>query len=141
MQGEFMKKIISGLLILGCVLGANDEAKISKERIDAMRSMEKSMATIQKGFLYNDIRIVEEGVKALKERSIHLEPPLRGDELLLNKKETYKYKFTKKQAYRMNIYADDLQRDFYNGEKKQAMYAYTKILKQCMSCHSRIRKW
>jgi hypothetical protein len=136
-----MKKIISGLLILGCTLIASDEAKISKERIEAMRSMESAMATIQKGFLYNDVRIVEKGVKVLKEKSVHLEPPLRGDDLLLNKKETYKYKFAKKQSYRMNIYADDLQKDFYNGEKKQAMYAYTKILKQCMSCHARIRKW
>ncbi|HIP02776.1 MAG TPA: hypothetical protein EYH01_04750 [Campylobacterales bacterium] len=140
MQGEFKKKIISGLLILGCVLGAS-EAKISKERIEAMRAMENAMATIQKGFLYNDARIVEKGVKMLKDRSIHLEPPLTGDEKYLKKEETYKYKFTKKQAYRMNIYADDIQRDFYNDEKKQAMYAYTKILKQCMSCHSRIRKW
>ncbi len=137
---------ISSVVILGSLLSlhadeAKSEATISKERIEAMRSMESAMATIQKGFLYNDLRIVEKGVKALKEKSIHLEPPLRGDELLLNKKETYKYKFTKKQSYRMNIYADDLQRDFYNGEKKQAMYAYTKILKQCMSCHERIRRW
>jgi len=135
-----MKKIVSSLVILSSLLTAN-EAQISKERIEAMRAMETAMATIQKGFLYNDIRIVEKGVKVLKEKSIHLEPPLRGDERLLNKEETYKYKFAKKQSYRMNIYADDIQKDFYNGEKKQAMYAYTKILKQCMSCHARIRKW
>jgi hypothetical protein len=135
-----MKKIISALMIFSSLLSA-DEAQISKERIEAMRAMETAMATIQKGFLYNDIRIVEKGVKVLKEKSMHLEPPLRGDERLLKKEETYKYKFAKKQSYRMNIYADDIQKDFYNGEKKQAMYAYTKILKQCMSCHARIRKW
>jgi hypothetical protein len=135
-----MKKVILSLTLLTTLLSANDTT-ISKERIEAMRAMESAMATIQKGFLYNDLRIVEKGIKVLKERSIHLEPPLSGDEKLLNKKESYKYKYTKKQSTRMNIYADDIQKDFYNGEKKQAMYAYTKILKQCMSCHARIRKW
>lgn len=141
-----MKKVISGLMICGVLISVNAddakaEAKISKERIAAMQEMEKAMATIQKGFLYNDLRIVEQGVKLLKEKSVHLEPPLRGDERLLVKEETYKYKFAQKQSHKMNIYADDIQKDFYNGEKKQAMYAYTKVLKQCMSCHDRIRRW
>ncbi len=128
-----MKKIIAGLVTL-CALTLSLQAYDQVERIEDMRTMEVSMAEIQKGILYNNNKMVLEGVKNLKKASSKVEVSKKDDM-------DYSASFAKKQAANIIRYADKLEASIEANQKHAATANYTKILNQCVSCHNKIRKW
>lgn len=135
-----MKKIALVALALPAFIFAQ-VTYTKADRIKDMQSMESALATIQKGFLYNKVDMVDEGVSNLKTSVKHVEPEITGDESLLNKKETYSYKFSQRKANKIIILADELLESYKEKDKYNAMSKYNKILKSCISCHSHIREW
>ena len=92
------------------------------------------MAKIQKGILYNDKKMVLEGVEKLKQASNKVEVD--------NEQEMdYSSKFAKKQSENIIKYADKLKASIEANQKHAATTNYTKVLNQCVSCHNKIRKW
>jgi len=128
-----MKKIIAGLVTFG-VLTFSLQAYDQAERIQDMQTMEVSMAQIQKGILYNNKKIVLQGVENLKNASSKVEIAPKTDM-------DYSAVFAKKQAANIIKFADKVKENIEAGHKHAAATNYTKMLDQCISCHNKIRKW
>ena len=127
-----MKKIIAGLVTLGAVT-LSIQAYDQVERIQDMQTMEVSMAEIQKGILYNNKKMVLQGVENLKKASSKVE--------IAQTDMDYSATFAKKQAANIIRYADKLKANIEVNQKHAATTNYTKVLKECVSCHNKIRKW
>lgn len=56
-------------------------------------------------------------------------------------KNTYKYKFSKKQGEKIIEFSEDIRKDMEAGNKHSASKGLVKVLNQCISCHNKIRKW
>ncbi len=128
-----MKKAMIALFTLTAV-GLSLQAYDQNDRRQDMQTMEASMAQIQKGILYNNKKLVLQGVDNLKAASKNVEISPKGEL-------DYTPSFAKSQTKSILIYADKVKADFEAGKKHGAAKNYTKVLDQCISCHNKIRKW
>ncbi len=134
-----MKKSLFALVGMTVALLAESGEKIDMKK--NMQEMEVSMAQIQKGFLYNDPSLVKNGVVTLRERVKNIEPPSKEDEEMLGKGNTYSYKYAKEQSAKISALAQELLTNYNANERYSAMNRYKDTLKQCLACHTKIRKW
>ena len=111
-----------------------------EERIRDMKAMEEGMMKIQKGLLTNDRNILSKGVNQLQQVTRKVEPPIDSNSVL-EQKETYKYKFSRKQGEKIIHDAEDIKTEMNAGNKHSATKAFVKVLDECISCHNKIRKW
>jgi hypothetical protein len=132
-----MRNILISLVLLSSFAFA-DYTK--EDRIADMVAMEGAMAQIQKGFLYNNNEMIQSGAKVLRNHALTLQPPRIGD-TSLSREETYAFMFARKQQRKIDQHAAQLAMKFESGDKYQAMHHFTKILKQCTACHTKLRKW
>jgi hypothetical protein len=132
-----MRNILISLVLLSSFTFA-DYTK--EDRIADMIAMEGAMAQIQKGFLYNNNEMIQSGAKVLRNHAMTLQPPRIGD-TSLTREETYAFMFARKQQRKIDQHAARLAMKFASGDKYQAMHHFTKILKQCTACHTKLRKW
>ncbi len=129
------------VLVLMMLLSTFAFAEYTREnRVADMRAMEAAMADIQKGFLYNSADLINQGTKSLRDRVLTIQPPRLGDKTLA-RDETYAFMFARKQQRKIDNHAAKLAIKFAAGDKYQAMHHFTKILKQCTACHTKLRKW
>jgi len=131
------KKIIAIGLIILFNLTLNAEYT-DNERIRDMKTMEDAMMKIQKGLLTNDKNILSKGVNQLQQVTRKVEPPIEKNSILAQKN-TYKYKFSRKQGEKIIHYAEDIKVEMNAGNKHSASKAFVKVLDECISCHN--RKW
>ena len=110
------------------------------ERIRDMKTMEDAMMKIQKGLLTNDKNILSKGVNQLQQVTRKVEPPIEQNSILAQKN-TYKYKFSRKQGEKIIQFAEDIKVDMNAGNKHSASKSFVKVLDECISCHNKIRKW
>ena len=111
-----------------------------EERIRDMKAMEEGMMEIQKGLLTNDRNILSKGVNQLQQITRKVEPPIDSNSIL-EQKETYKYKFSRKQGEKIIHDAENIKTEMNAGNKHSATKAFVKVLDECISCHNKIRKW
>lgn len=131
-----MKKSIAAFVFVSGMLFA--EGYIQPDRMKNMQEMETAMATIQKGFLYNNKHVVANGVKDLKERVEHTESFIKKG---INKEGINANTYAKKQAEEIDKLADKILENFEKGDRYNAANHYLKTLGKCLSCHETIRKW
>ncbi len=127
------------LSIVGTLFATSAFAYSQEERIKDMQMMEQGLQQMQKGFLYNNIQDIQKGAELLKKHTTKIEPPV--DESADSFKRSYAYDLTKREAKKIINFANDAVNKYKEHRPKQAMNSFTKILKQCMTCHARIRKW
>ncbi|OQX58705.1 MAG: hypothetical protein B5M52_04930 [Helicobacteraceae bacterium 4484_230] len=128
-----MKKKIVSLFVLS-IFALTLQAYDKKDRIQDMQAMEAAMTQIQKGILYNNNKIVLQGVANLKQTAGKIEMTQKSEM-------DYSPKFAKKQADSIMKFADEIKENTEAGHKHSAAASYTKILNKCISCHNKIRKW
>lgn len=104
-----------------------------------MRDMLKAMEMIQKGGFYASPASMKEGVLDLKKAIKLLDA--KNAKHYLPKDEKYADKFATKRAKMITMYADDIIASLDADNMDDALEDYAQILKQCTSCHLRIRKW
>lgn len=104
-----------------------------------MRTMLKAMQSIEAAGFYNDKETMQKGVKDLKSGLATL---LSRDakEYLPNEK-AYANKFAQKSATMISMYSDDLLHSLDHNKMDDALENYSLILKQCTSCHLRMRSY
>lgn len=135
-------------LLAGTSLCAADKANMSSEAKERehrtmlmkdMRSMLDAMEQIQRGGLYSSTEDMKLGVKKLQATLKTLE----SDEIkfILPKDQVYAYKFAQKTASMLRLYSDDMIISIDAGHMDEALDDYSQLLKQCTSCHMRIRNW
>jgi len=131
-----MKKALLILLLMSGVMFAQEVR--NPDRMKNMQEMEKSLATIQKGFLYNNINVVKNGVKSLKQTAAHTESFIKDG---VTKDGVNTLVYAKMQAKNITILADEILETFEKGDRYNAANNYLKILSKCLSCHQTIRSW
>ncbi|MDD2780045.1 hypothetical protein [Sulfuricurvum sp.] len=138
-----MKKVLAALAI-GMLLISSLEAAAPKndprlELMQDMRTMMDAMEQIQRGGLYSSTDEMKAGVKKLQGTLKSLE----SEEVksILPKDQVYAYKFAQKTAQMLRMYSDDMIVSIEAGRMDNALDDYTQLLKQCTSCHIRIRNW
>lgn len=136
-----MKKILIVPSIILAMSSAN--AYTQEERILDMQKMAQAMQDIQSGFFYNNLDILKDGVKTLKETVVRITPTHSEitDSDIYEKWLRNNVKMTKKIKKKIIRRADDIQERFANGDPKQALQAYNSINEQCLKCHVQLRKW
>ncbi|MFA6628503.1 MAG: hypothetical protein WCS55_01925 [Sulfuricurvum sp.] len=137
-----MKKIVTALALASLLFGFANAAEKKDPRLELMkdmRTMLDAMEQIQRGGLYSSTEDMKSGVKKLQGTLKSLE----GDEVksILPKDQVYAYKFAQKTAGMLRLYSDDMITSIEAGRMDDALEDYTQLLKQCTSCHIRIRNW
>ena len=144
-----MKLIIPTLLTLALTVSvsavepvkavaSSDRATSTSKLASDMRSMLSSVVDIQRAGFYNNKTGIKEATKKLVSRL---------DTLLTTDPTTYlpdnqvnDVAFAKKRERMIKLYADDLIASIDANDMDEAMENYNQILRQCTSCHSRIRQ-
>ncbi len=136
-----MKKLLLIPAILFAYTQAN--AYTQAERILDMQKMAQAMQDIQSGFFYNNLDIVKDGVKTLKETVVKIGATHSEitDSDIYEKWLRNNVKMTKKIQKKIVRRAEDIEERFSTGDPKQALQAYNKISQQCLKCHVQLRKW
>ncbi len=132
-----MRRVITLMVLLSTFAFAE---YTKEDRVADMVAMESAMATIQKGFLYNNNDMIQQGSKDLRNKILTVQPPRIGD-TSLTRDQTYAFMFARKQQRKIDDHAAKMAEQFAAGDKYQAMHHFTKILKQCTACHTKLRKW
>jgi len=128
-----MRKTILGLLALSALTLTLQAYDDTDRKVD-MQVMEASMAQIQKGILYNNKKLVTQGVANLKQSSDTVE-------IVEKSVMDYSPRFAKEQADDIMKLANEIQEKMESGRKHSAASSYTKVLDKCITCHNKIRKW
>jgi len=136
-----MKKSLLALTIVGTILHATPYTQ--KDRIVDMQTMAAAMQDIQNGFFYNNFDMIKEGTSKLLNTVEKIEPPLEEVEEkdVMTRYTNNKVQMTNKIKKNINKKTQDILERFRDGDPKQAIQAFTKITKQCMECHTQLRKW
>ena len=136
-----MKKLLLIPAIMLAYTQAN--AYTQTERILDMQKLAQAMQDIQSGFFYNNLDIVKDGVKTLKDTVVKIGPThseiTNSD--IYEKWLNNNVKMTKKIQKKIIRKANDIEERFTDGDPKQALQAYNKISQQCLKCHVELRKW
>jgi len=130
-----MKKLILlPLLVVGIAIAAEPEVP----KAMTMQGLVQGLATIQKGIMYNNGTIVNQGVEDIKKYAKDINAFNISDE----KSKSFKAKrFAETEAKALSKLADDIQTGFIRHDKNRVLDTYRRIQNQCIICHKIIRKW
>ena len=122
---------------------SNAGAYTKQQRITDMQTMATAMQDIQNGFFYNNFEMIQAGTSKLSDTVIKIEPPLSEVEEkdVMTRYTNNKVQMSNKIKKKINKKAKDIVERFRDGDAIQALQAFTKITKQCMECHTQLRKW
>lgn len=126
--------IIASLLASSLFAGnVTEQSKLSSD----MRAMLESVTDMQRAGFYSN----KTGIKDSAKRLIsNLDSLLKADaSKYLPDNQVNAGKFAKKRVKMIKMYAQDLVESVDNDEFDEAMEDYSQLLRQCTSCHSRIR--
>ena len=133
-----MKYIISTIIstLLASSLFAGSATQQSKLASD-MRTMLSAVVDIQKaGFYSNKAGVKDASIRLMSS----LDSLITTDaKLYLPENQANAGKFAKKREKMIKMYAQDLIESVDNNDFEEAIEDYSQILRQCTSCHSRIR--
>ena len=132
-----MKKSLLVLLLTSGILFAQQEVRYP-DRMKNMQEMETAMSEIQKGFLFDNVNVVRNGVKHLKVTISHTESFIKGG---VNKEGFNSLVYAKKQAVDIRKEADSILVAFEKGDRYGAASGYLRVLSKCLSCHQTVRSW
>lgn len=131
-----MEKALVILILAGSLLFGGEV--IYPDRMKNMQEMETAMSEIQKGFLYDNVNVLANGVKHLKVTIAHTESFIKegvGENKINNKV------YAKKVADQIDGMADEILNTFKKGDRYSAANNYLLILSKCLSCHQTVRSW
>jgi len=135
-----MKQILLISVLLSSVLFA--EGVVNPSQIKTMQTLEAAMATIQKGFLYNNETVVGGGVKdlevALKDVDAFV---IAADKPITEDKDFNPKAYALTETAAIGKEAKELLELYKDGKKDEAREAYSIVLNRCVVCHKIIRKW
>ena len=136
-----MKKL---LLIPALVLAfTSANAYTQAERILDMQKMAQAMQDIQMGFFYNNLDIVKDGTKTLKETIVKvkaIDAEIKTNDIY-EKWLNNNIKMTNRVKKKILNKSDEIVDRFESGDPVQALQAYNKMSQQCLKCHTQVRKW
>lgn len=135
-----LKALAAGAVLVGSLSAAIAEKKdVRSELMKEMWVMMEAMEQIQRGGLTSSSEEMKAGVTKLQGTLSSLES--EKVKVILPDDQVYAYKFAQKTASMLRLYSDDMILSIETGRMDDALDNYTQLLKQCTSCHIRIRSW
>ena len=131
-----MNKILIMSVFVSGILFA--EGALKPDQMKTMQSLEAAMATVQKGFLYNNENVVESGIKDLKKNLEDISSFIIENE---SDKTFNAQAYAATETSAISKLADEIEKAYKEGKKDDALVAYSKTLSRCVVCHKVIRKW
>ncbi len=131
-----MKKVLLASILVSGVLFGHEV--VYPDRMQNMQQMENALSEIQKGFLYNNVQVVKNGVKHLKITTKNTESFIKPG---VTKEGINTLAYAHKQAEDISKIADDILATFEKGDRYNAANGYLQILSKCLSCHQTVRSW
>ena len=134
-----MKRMLTTLLML-LALSTSSVAAEQKERISDMKHMADGMGLIMNGLLYNYLDNINAGVKYIQEGVENINK--KGDlKTYLPEDTAYAHKFGEKSLRRIMEYSNELNEAMKVKDYDAALESAALLMRQCNSCHSRVRGW
>ena len=135
-----MKKAFIALTITSTILTAS---YTQEDRIKDMQIMASAMQDIQNGFFYNNFDMIKSGGIILTDTIMKVEPPLEEVEEkdVMTRFLNNKVKMTNATKKKIKKKTQKMIERFRDGDATQALQNFTKITKECMKCHTQLRKW
>lgn len=133
-----MRKILIALMLIATCLVANEKEN-KQHRLENMQTLARAMDDIQNGFLYNNKNLIKEGATAILNTASSIET--KDLKSALPEETAYAHKFAQKMANRTKAHAQGVLDALEANDALTAMDEYLYILRQCTSCHLRIRNW
>jgi adenine-specific DNA methylase len=133
-----MKKMIFTLVLASSFMFAQSTQDNAK-RLENMQTLAKAMHQVQDGFLYNNKELIKEGALTILNTSSSIESA--DLKKTLPPETAYAHKFAQKMATRTKAHAQGIIDAIDNNDALAAMDEYLYVLRQCTSCHLRIRSW
>jgi len=128
-----MKKLI----ILGLLASSLFAQSALEKRMHVMKNLEQAMATVQKGYLYNNLAIVTKGANKLKMHAADV----KSFEVATDGSSFDAQQYAINEASAITSLANDMVDSFKKGQKSKSMIAYQNTLNRCVTCHKIVRKW
>jgi predicted CopG family antitoxin len=134
---RYLTAFILATLIAGSSLYASEEEKVNAI---VMLNMEKGLADIQKGFLYNSIDLIQSGVAEVqKENASYQDHKVIKAFLPKNKQQMENLAFIT--SKRIDNAAEEMKSYLALKQMKKAHSAFSDIVNACTDCHTLIRGW
>ena len=135
-----MKKAFIALTISSSIMMAS---YTQEDRIKDMQIMAEAMQDIQNGFFYNNFDMIKAGGVILSDTIMRIEPPLEEKEEkdVMTRFMNNKVKMTNTTKKKIKKKTHKMIERFRDGDYTQALQNFTKITKECMKCHTQLRKW
>ena len=134
-----MNKIMT-IILMVCALSTSAFAEKQLERISDMKHMADGMGLIMNGLLYNYLDNINAGVKYIQEgvENINKKGELKT---YLPADTAYAHKFGEKSLRRIMEYSNELNEAMQVKDFDAALESASLLMRQCNSCHSRVRGW
>ena len=135
-------KIGKGILLASVLATSTFAAeKYTKvDRIKDMLTMADAMGKIQKGILFrdNDNKMIKSGIKDIR-KVLHTIKNVEAKDFL-DDEQLYADKFAKKTGILLEMYLHEMEQEMRQGNQDEVIHNYALALRQCTSCHLRLRK-
>ena len=134
-----MKKMLVVSLVLASMLFAGDAE--DKARVATMQTLESAMENIQKGFLYNNKKIVELAIENLQKTLTDVNAFIIEVSDKDKKKDFDPKTYALTESTAIGEMVKRMETLYNDGKHDEALDVYAKTLKRCVVCHKIIRKW
>ncbi len=135
-----MKKILTLLTASFCIVSALHAADAEKVNAMVMINMENGLASIQKGFLYNNLDMIKSGVDQVqKENMVYHDRKVIKSILPENRKQMENLAFIT--SKRIENAAEEMKSYIALKQMKKAHSAFSDIVNACTDCHTLVRGW
>ena len=131
-----MKKILVFLMFVTGLFAISPD---SKELPLKMKKLQNNMEEIQRAGLYNCTDCMKHAIMNLK-KNIKFAEKIEVKKFL-PEHQKYATKFSEQRVKMILMYADDMLESIKNKKLDDALDDYSQILRQCTSCHVRLRNW
>ncbi|ARU49496.1 hypothetical protein [Sulfurospirillum diekertiae] len=128
------------LASLSLVYSLNAAEEIEKINAVVMLNMENGLANIQKGFLYNNMKLVQDGIEQVeKENSTYDNRNAIKAFLPEGKKQMENLAFIS--SKRIDNAAKEMKYYLSVQQPRKAFSAFSDIVNACTDCHTLVRGW
>ena len=135
-----MKKILTLLTASFCIVSALHAADAEKVNAMVMINMENGLASIQKGFLYNNLDMIKSGVDQVqKENMVYHDRKVIKSILPENRKQMENLAFIT--SKRIENATEEMKSYIALKQMKKAHSAFSDIVNACTDCHTLVRGW
>jgi hypothetical protein len=135
-----MKKILTLLTASFCIASALHATDAEKVNAMVMINMENGLASIQKGFLYNNLDMIKSGVDQVqKENMVYHDRKVIKSILPENRKQMENLAFIT--SKRIENAAEEMKSYLALKQIKKAHSAFSDIVNACTDCHTLVRGW